>query len=324
MAVDLLNLEPTKISRDLKGKYMLFYGLPKTGKTSLAVRFPKSLLLAFEKGYNALANVMKYDIPNWRTMKEVLRELRKPDIQEKFDSVIIDTASIAWEKCADYICAQHGVAELGDVAWGKGFSACKKEFQKTLQEISMLGYGIVFLAHAEEKIPMGGKEEDMYIAPNLDKRPYSIINGMVDIIACIDIDKETRERFLQMRSTPAIFAGSRFKYMPERIPLSYENLVNALGEAIEKEGEANGGRIVDERVDLKEEKERSFEECMDEARELWTVIQDKDPSDAMIDKLLKIVENNFGQKIKLSTVSPEQQDLLELTILDLRDLKNSL
>ena len=44
----------------------------------------------------------------------------------------------------------------------------------------------------------------------------------------------------------------------------------------------------------------------------------------MIDKLLKIVENNFGQKIKLSTVSPEQQDLLELTILDLRDLKNSL
>lgn len=78
MAVDLLNLEPTKISRDLKGKYMLFYGLPKTGKTSLAVRFPKSLLLAFEKGYNALANVMKYDIPNWRTMKEVLRELRKP------------------------------------------------------------------------------------------------------------------------------------------------------------------------------------------------------------------------------------------------------
>lgn len=118
MAVDLLNLEPTKISRDLKGKYMLFYGLPKTGKTSLAVRFPKSLLLAFEKGYNALANVMKYDIPNWRTMKEVLRELRKPNIQEKFDSVIIDTASIAWEKCTDYICAQHGVAELGDIAWG--------------------------------------------------------------------------------------------------------------------------------------------------------------------------------------------------------------
>lgn len=27
--IDLVNLEPVKISRDLKGKYMLFYGLPK-------------------------------------------------------------------------------------------------------------------------------------------------------------------------------------------------------------------------------------------------------------------------------------------------------
>lgn len=324
MAVDLLNLEPTKVSRDLKGKYMLFYGVPKTGKTSLAVKFPKSLLLAFEKGYNALGNIMAFDIPNWRTMKEIVRELRKPAVQEKFDSVIFDTSSIAWEKCVEYICAQHGVNDLGDIAWGRGFSACKKEFQKVLQEISMLGYGIVFLAHAEEKVPLGGKEDEAYIAPLLDKRPYAIINGMVDIISCIDKDDETGERFLQMRATPRIFAGSRFKYMPARIPLSYENLVNALGEAIEKEGEVSGGRIIDERVDLREEKQRSFEECMDEARELWMEIQDKDPSDAMVDKLLKIVENNFGQKIKLSTVSQEQQDLLELTILDLRDLKNSL
>lgn len=27
--IDLMKLEPTKISRNLRGKYMLFYGLPK-------------------------------------------------------------------------------------------------------------------------------------------------------------------------------------------------------------------------------------------------------------------------------------------------------
>ncbi len=46
MPIDLLNLEPTKISRDLKGKYILIYSTPKGGKTSLAVQFPKNLLLA--------------------------------------------------------------------------------------------------------------------------------------------------------------------------------------------------------------------------------------------------------------------------------------
>ena len=47
MAIDLLNLQPTVISRDLKGKYILIYGKPKTGKTTLASKFPKNLLLAF-------------------------------------------------------------------------------------------------------------------------------------------------------------------------------------------------------------------------------------------------------------------------------------
>ena len=64
---------------------------------------------------------MVADVPTWRTMKEILRELRKPLVKEKYDSVIIDTGSIAWEKCVEYICSQHGVTDLGEIAWGKSF-----------------------------------------------------------------------------------------------------------------------------------------------------------------------------------------------------------
>lgn len=206
----------------------------------------------------------------------------------------------------------------------KGFKACKKEFEKVFQEISLLGYGIVFLAHAEEKIPMGGSENDAYLAPLLDKRPYNIINGMVDIIACIDIDKKVGGRFLQLRSTERIFAGSRFKYMPDRIPLTYEDLVNSLSDAIEKEGISKGGKITDERESGRVEVNRPFEDCMNEARDLWEYILSKDSNDVYLDKMLKIIEDNFDQKIKLSTVSPEQQDLLELVVLDLKDLAKSL
>lgn len=50
MGIDLLSLQPTVISRDLRGKYVLLYGKAKSGKTTAATQFPKSLLLAFEKG----------------------------------------------------------------------------------------------------------------------------------------------------------------------------------------------------------------------------------------------------------------------------------
>lgn len=322
MGIDLLNLEPTKISRDLKGKFALIYGVPKSGKTSLAVRWPKSLLFAFEKGYNGLAGIHAIDIPNWTIARQVLRELKKPAVQEMYHNIIVDTGAIAWDRCVEFICQQNGVNDLSEIAWGKGQKACSKEFEKFFREISMLGYGIIFLAHAEEKIPFGGSESDVFIAPMLEKRPYRIINGMVDIIGCIDVDYENDERYLQLRSTPKMVAGSRFKYMPDRIPLDYDSFVNALGEAIEKQGdEGHGLYITDDRTDLKDVESRPFAEAMEEAKELWGKIFDHPNFDeAVEDKIENIIQDIFGAPVQLSKVPPAQQNLLELVVMDLKDL----
>ena len=65
MAIDILNIQPTVISKDLKGKFICIYSLPKVGKTSMACQFPKNLLLAFEKDYNAIAGIKPVDITKW-------------------------------------------------------------------------------------------------------------------------------------------------------------------------------------------------------------------------------------------------------------------
>ena len=57
MAINLLNIEPHKVSKDLSGYITYIYGAPKTGKTTLATQMPGALLLAFEAGYNALPGV---------------------------------------------------------------------------------------------------------------------------------------------------------------------------------------------------------------------------------------------------------------------------
>lgn len=119
MAIDLLSIEPNVISRDLRGKYVLLYGKPKSGKTTAASQFPKALLCAFEKGYNAIGGIMAQDINKWSDMKMVLRQLEKPEVQQMYETIIIDTVSIAWDYCEQYICTQNGVQKIGDIAWGK-------------------------------------------------------------------------------------------------------------------------------------------------------------------------------------------------------------
>ena len=118
MAIDLLNLQPTVISRDLKGKYILIYGKPKTGKTTLASKFPKNLLLAFEKGYNAIDNIYVQDINNWSEFKQVLRQLKRPEVQEQYHTITIDTTTIAYEMCENYICQQNAVQSISEIPWG--------------------------------------------------------------------------------------------------------------------------------------------------------------------------------------------------------------
>lgn len=58
MAINLLALTPHKVSRDLSGYITYVYGEAKTGKTTMASQMPGCLLLAFEKGYNAIPGII--------------------------------------------------------------------------------------------------------------------------------------------------------------------------------------------------------------------------------------------------------------------------
>ena len=103
--INILDVKPHVVSRDLSGYTTLLYGDPKSGKTTCATRFPKSLLLAFEKGYAALPGVMALPINTWGDYLTALRQLKDEAAKEKFSTIIIDTVDIAATLCDKYICA---------------------------------------------------------------------------------------------------------------------------------------------------------------------------------------------------------------------------
>ena len=166
MAIDLLAIQPTTISRDLRGKYVLLYGKPKSGKTTAAVQFPRALLCAFEKGYNAIGGVKPVDVDKWSDFKQVLRQLAKPEVKEIYETIVIDTVSIAWDLCEQFVCAQNGVQKIADIPWGGGYTAAKKEFETTLRKITQLGYGVVLIAHSATRIEKAADGSDIEIISN--------------------------------------------------------------------------------------------------------------------------------------------------------------
>ena len=182
----LWEVQKNVISRDLKGKYVLLYGKPKSGKTTAACSFPDAVLLAFEKGYNAIGDAFPFDINKWSDFKMALRDLEDQRSKDRFKTVIIDTVTICWEMCEKYICQQNGVQKIGDIPWGGGYTACKKEFETSIRRITQLGYGVVLIAHSASRVEKTADGSDIeIISPDLPKRAAEVCNGIVDIIGYI-------------------------------------------------------------------------------------------------------------------------------------------
>lgn len=328
--LNIFTLEPSKISRDLKGKFLLIYGEPKTGKSTFGSQLPRSLFLNFEQGTNALAGIRSVPILRWSDFKKVLTQLRKPEAREMYDSIVVDTASIAWQLCEKYICQREGVDSIRDVPWGGGWNMLKSEFSECWREITLLGFGILFIAHSREK-PTEMRDEDgnaiSAMCPDLPNNAYTIINSIVDIIGYLQVQMNpdgTSERYLYTRSTPTIFAGSRYQYLAPKIKFGYQELVDAIGDAIDMAVKKDGAQVTDH-TEIAQVKTRPFNEVMSEAKEAWINFLNKAATDEEKDQQLNImkdvVRRVFGnENFKLSQAVPSQVDLVELFIDEMKNL----
>ena len=274
--INLLDIAPHQVSRDLRGYSVFFYGEPKSGKTTIATKFPRHLLLAFEKGYNAIPGAMAQPINSWAEFKKVLKQLPDPKVKEKFETIIVDTADIAYDLCEKYICANakrsdggFGVDSIGDIPFGKGYTMVAKEFDESLRSIVQMGYGLVLISHAVDKTftDETGKEFNQ-IVPTLGSKPRNIVSRMCDIIGysrAIQNEDGTTTTKLFMRGTPRYIAGSRFKYTPDYIDFTYNDLVKAIGDAIDKQMQEDGAEFfTDERTNVYAEvtQELDFDELV--------------------------------------------------------------
>lgn len=328
MANSLLDITPHQVSRDLRGYSVMFYGTPKSGKTTIASRFPGSLILAFEKGYSAIPGIMAKPINSWGDFKKVLSELRDPAVKERFQTICIDTADIAYLYCEKYICSRESTANISydsvaSIPYGKGYKLCQQEFDECIRRILQMDYGLVLISHAQDKtFKNENGEEYNQIVPTLDNRARLVCERTCDIIGFSTIvdTEEGPATKLFLRGTPRFIAGSRFKYTPDVIDFNYESLVDAIGAAIDTEAQMNGNvYIKQDREQLHvEEQNYDFDALKEEFQELVGKIMTTNPS--LQNKICSIVESHLGKGKKVGECTAEQAQQLDLIIFDLKQL----
>ena len=81
-----------------------------------------------EKGYNALPGIYAQQVQTWSDFKKIIAQLSQPAVAEKFQTVVVDTADIAYDLCMRYICARESTAQktyetIGDIPYGEPFAA---------------------------------------------------------------------------------------------------------------------------------------------------------------------------------------------------------
>ena len=324
----LLDIKPHQVSRDLRGYSVFLYGAPKTGKTTIACQFPGALLLAFEKGYSTIGGVLAQPINSWSEFKKLFVEFKDPAVKERYQTIVIDTADIAYSYCEKYICtresdAKHSYQNVADIPYGKGYSMAMDEFDECIRKILQLGYGLVIISHDQDKTMKNENgEEYNQIIPTLDKRARLVCERTCDIIGyCREVEDQEGHKTVRMfmRETSRYVAGSRFKYTPDSIELSYDNLVKAIGDAIDEQERVNKGTTTDSYSNLHtDDIEYDFPALMKEVQQTVGALMSGHPE--MEHKIVSIVDKHLGKGKKVSDCTPDQAALVDLILYDLKHL----
>lgn len=274
--------------------------------------------------YNAIPGAMAAPINSWTDFINILSQLKKPEVKEKYHNIIIDTADIAYDYCEQYICMKEGKDSISLIPFGAGYSMVEKEFDRRCREIVQNDYGLIFISHAGERTftdELG--VEITKTGPTINKRGEKVVNRMADLIGYIKpvnhkttsadgtVAEET-ETYMFMRGTSRYIAGSRFKYIDPYIKFSYDNLVEAIHKAIDKEKEEKGeGAITQENHNIYKNnvKKADFNDVINEFAELSQKLLDKQVPSIQISS---IVEGILGKGRFVRDCTPDQQELVEL------------
>lgn len=206
---------PTAIESENAGGGMettswMLYGVKRIGKSSLAAKFPGSIVFKFEIASQRVKAVA-CNCPSWEYFLRYL-ELLKEEKRQSGDQwlrkiAVIDTPFEAYARCKEYVCRQNGISYTSDARDHGGiWDKISSEFRRIHMELQSLGLGLVVVCHDQltECSTRSGQRFDM-VVPKLSKQADDLYRAIIENV--IYYHYRDRQRWMTLRGSDFVFAG---------------------------------------------------------------------------------------------------------------------
>lgn len=203
--------DPTVPAENLIDYSFLIYGRKKIGKTSLVSRFPNAVFFMFEPGTKAQSI---YKLPrnggcftDWKDVRGYAKTLQKGG--HDFVTACFDPGNKAYDLCLKWVCAKEGISHPGKMKdYGASWKAVATEFEGIHLQIANADMAFVVIAHEKlEEYRGDDGREYVRTVPKFSGATEDFYEGVIDNI--FHYHYIGSERFLQIRGTESVIAGTR-------------------------------------------------------------------------------------------------------------------
>lgn len=202
-------------------KKLWLYGLPFSGKTTVADQAPTPLNLNTDGNvkYVTMARVpIKDEVKKegritkrvfaWEKFVDAVDEL---EAGSDFETIVVDLLEDTYDYCRVFMCDKNNWEHESDDSF-KAYDIVRSEFLRTIKRLLNLPYNIILISHEDTSrdIMKKGNDKVTSITPNIAEKLRLKIAGMVDLVARVVVEDDG-SRTLNFKSNEVIFGGGRLK-----------------------------------------------------------------------------------------------------------------
>lgn len=145
----LIPRKPTTVGRDPYKILMVITGLPKVGKSTLALNDPTktTVLFATEEGYMSIRGVLPVPITSWPQFLQVLDEMT---MRSDIHRIVIDTYGKLAKMARLHVCEILKIKHPSDAGFAKGWDILDAVFFDGMLKLKALNRQIIAICHTKD------------------------------------------------------------------------------------------------------------------------------------------------------------------------------